>query len=47
LVRILYGGAVKGSNAAEIFDACGVDGVFVRGPSLKAPDFNAIIAAIA
>lgn len=43
-LRILYGGSVKPSNAAEILQAPGVDGVLVGGASLKASDFLAIIA---
>jgi len=44
-VRILYGGSVKGSNAAEIFAAPDVNGALVGGASLKAADFLPIIAA--
>lgn len=43
-LRILYGGSVKPSNAAEILQAPGVDGVLVGGASLKANDFLAVIA---
>ncbi|MES2120813.1 MAG: triose-phosphate isomerase [Pseudomonadota bacterium] len=46
-VRILYGGSVKGSNAAEIFAIRDVDGALVGGASLKAADFLPIIAAAA
>lgn len=46
-VRILYGGSVKGSNAAEIFAVTDVDGALVGGASLKAADFVPIIAAAA
>ncbi len=42
-VRILYGGSVKGSNAAEIFAVPDVDGALVGGASLKAPDFVPIV----
>ncbi|SFR36925.1 triosephosphate isomerase [Yoonia tamlensis] len=45
-MRILYGGSVKGSNAAEIFGVPHVDGALVGGASLKADDFSAIIAAL-
>ena len=45
LVRILYGGSVKGSNAAQIFAVPDVDGALVGGASLKAADFVPIIAA--
>jgi len=44
-VRILYGGSVKGSNAAEIFAVPDVDGALVGGASLKAADFVPIIQA--
>ena len=44
-VRILYGGSVKGSNAAEIFAVPDVNGALVGGASLKAADFLPIIAA--
>ncbi len=43
--RILYGGSVKPSNAAEIFAVSNVDGGLVGGASLKAADFAPIIAA--
>jgi triosephosphate isomerase len=46
-VRILYGGSVKGSNAAEIFAVADVDGALVGGASLKAADFLPIVAAAA
>ena len=45
-VRLLYGGSVKPSNAAEIFAVPHVDGALVGGASLKAADFGAIIAAL-
>ena len=44
-VRILYGGSVKGSNAAEIFAVPDVDGALVGGASLKAADFLPIVEA--
>ena len=46
-IRLLYGGSVKPSNAAEIFAVADVDGALVGGASLKAADFGAIIAALA
>ncbi len=46
-IRILYGGSVKPSNAAEIFTAENVDGALVGGASLKAADFQPIIDALA
>ena len=45
-VRILYGGSVKGSNAAEIFSVPDVDGALVGGASLKAADFSPIVTAL-
>ena len=44
-VRILYGGSVKASNAAEIFGVSDVDGALVGGASLKAADFLPIVEA--
>ena len=46
-VRILYGGSVKASNAAEIFSIPDVDGALVGGASLKAADFLPIVEAAA
>jgi triosephosphate isomerase len=43
---ILYGGSVKGSNAAEIFSQPDVDGGLVGGASLDAEDFGKIIRAL-
>lgn len=45
-VRILYGGSVKPSNAADIFAVPHVDGALVGGASLKAADFGAIVGAL-
>lgn len=45
-MRLLYGGSVKPSNAAEIFALPEVDGALVGGASLKASDFGAIVAAL-
>jgi triosephosphate isomerase len=44
-VRLLYGGSVKPSNAAELLGVANVDGALVGGASLKASDFLAIAAA--
>lgn len=44
--RLLYGGSVKPSNAAEIFALPNVDGALVGGASLKAADFAPIVAAL-
>ncbi len=43
-LRILYGGSVKPSNAAELMAVANVDGALVGGASLKADDFLAIAA---
>jgi triosephosphate isomerase len=43
-IRILYGGSVKPSNAAELMAAPNVNGALVGGASLKAADFLAIAA---
>ena len=44
--RLLYGGSVKPSNAAEIFAIADVDGALVGGASLKASDFGPIVKAL-
>jgi len=44
-VRVLYGGSVKGENAAEFFAQPDIDGALVGGASLKASDFTAIVQA--
>ena len=44
-VRILYGGSVKASNAAELLHIANVDGALVGGASLTAADFVPIVAA--
>ena len=46
-MRILYGGSMKPSNAAEILALQNVDGGLIGGASLKAVDFLAIIACAA
>ena len=46
-LRILYGGSVKGSNAAELFAQNDIDGGLVGGASLTAEDFLAIYSAVA
>ena len=46
-VRLLYGGSVKPSNAAELMGVADVDGALVGGASLKAEDFLAIARACA
>ena len=42
--RILYGGSVKPSNAAELMAVANVNGALVGGARLKAADFLAIAA---
>lgn len=44
-MRILYGGSVKPSNAAEIFAVPNVNGALIGGASLKTDDFLGIAAA--
>ena len=44
-VRLLYGGSVKPSNAAELMAVADVDGALVGGASLTAKDFLGIAAA--
>ncbi|HEV2558798.1 MAG TPA: triose-phosphate isomerase [Microvirga sp.] len=44
-MRILYGGSVKPSNAAELMAVENVDGALVGGASLVAADFLGIAAA--
>ncbi len=46
-LRILYGGSVKPSNAAELFDCPDIDGGLVGGASLNVSDFYAIAQACA
>ena len=43
IVRILYGGSVKASNAAELLGVENVNGALVGGASLKAADFLPIL----
>ena len=44
LMRILYGGSVKPSNARELMAVANVNGALIGGASLKAADFLAIAA---
>jgi triosephosphate isomerase len=46
-LRLLYGGSVKASNAAELFAMPDVDGGLVGGASLQAEEFLGIIEAAA
>jgi triosephosphate isomerase len=44
-VKILYGGSVKGDNAAGLFGKPDIDGGLIGGASLKSADFLAIAEA--
>jgi len=44
-VQILYGGSVKGDNAAGLFGMPDIDGGLIGGASLQAADFLAIVEA--
>ena len=44
-VQILYGGSVKGNNAAELFAMPDIDGGLIGGASLNANDFLTICQA--
>ncbi len=44
-VQLLYGGSVKGDNAAGLFGMPDIDGGLIGGASLKAADFLAIARA--
>ena len=46
-VQILYGGSMKGENAAGLLGMPDIDGGLIGGASLKAGDFLAIIQAAA
>ena len=46
-VRVLYGGSVTASSAAELFNLAVVDGGLIGGASLSAEEFCAIVAATA
>jgi triosephosphate isomerase len=46
-IQILYGGSVKGDNAAGLFTMPDIDGGLIGGASLKAVDFLAIANAAA
>lgn len=45
-VRILYGGSVKPSNAAELLATTDVDGALVGGASLTAEDFLGVARSV-
>ena len=46
-IRVLYGGSVTASNAAEFFGQSEIDGALVGGASLKVDEFVAITRAAA
>ena len=46
-VQILYGGSMKGENAAGLLTQPDIDGGLIGGASLKAEDFLAIAKAAA
>lgn len=46
-IRILYGGSVKGANAASLFAMADIDGGLIGGASLVADEFVAICRAAA
>ena len=47
VIRVLYGGSVTASNAAEFFGQPDIDGALVGGASLKIDEFVAITKAAA
>ena len=46
-IQILYGGSMKGENAAGLLAKADIDGGLIGGASLKAADFLAIADAAA
>lgn len=44
-IQILYGGSVKGNNAAELFAMADIDGGLIGGASLQADEFLTICRA--
>lgn len=44
-IRLLYGGSVKASNAAELFAMPDIDGGLIGGASLEAEQFLSIVRA--
>ena len=44
-LQILYGGSVKGANAAGLFSMEDIDGGLIGGAALSAPEFIEICAA--
>jgi triosephosphate isomerase len=47
MIRVLYGGSVKGDNALEFFSQPEIDGALVGGASLKVSDFVQITQSAA
>lgn len=47
MVRIMYGGSVKGGNAKELFEQPTIDGGLIGGASLNAQEFLTIVKAAA
>jgi triosephosphate isomerase len=45
-IRILYGGSVKSSNARDVLRISEVGGVLIGGASLRAADFDAVLAEV-
>jgi triosephosphate isomerase len=45
-VRILYGGSMNPSNAAELLSQADIDGGLIGGAALKADDFLAIAQSV-
>ena len=45
-ISLLYGGSLKGSNAAQIFSVPDVNGGLIGGASLRANDFVPIMQAL-
>ena len=45
-MHLLYGGSCNPSNASELFSCKDIDGGLIGGASLKADDFNKIIASV-
>ncbi|MEO7524711.1 MAG: triose-phosphate isomerase [Ferruginibacter sp.] len=45
-ISVLYGGSVKGANAADIFSKPDVDGGLIGGASLVAAEFGKIMNSL-
>jgi triosephosphate isomerase len=46
-LRLLYGGSVKASNAADLFSMADIDGGLIGGASLQADEFVSICSSAA